>query len=321
MLRVIMVPLDGSRFAEQALPLAVTVARRAGARLHLVAVRPAYPVDFLGAEADGYLEKTADQLRPEVKDVSWRSLLSEGPLAYPPPASNSVAEVLSRHGAEEDVGLVVMTTHGRGGLRRAWLGSVADSLVRLSHAPVLLVKPKDEEFSSAADADRGIPHIIVPLDGSADAERALEFAVGIGELFGARYTLLRVMMLLAYTPHYDSLPDYIPELASPMSRQGMEKYLEDTAAPLRARGLTVATQVLQHASAPTAIVDHAELHGGALIAMTTSGAGGMRRLMLGSVADKVLRAAEMPVLVCNVHQLVEHGTAVATGAATAITAR
>ncbi|MEX0907270.1 MAG: universal stress protein [Gemmatimonadota bacterium] len=321
MLRVIMVPLDGSRFAEQALPLAVTIARRANARLHVVTVRPAYPVELLGTEADEYLEKLAEQLRPEVADVTWRTLRGANPLAYRPPVTQGVAEMLAQQATEQEVGLVVVTTHGRGGLRRAWLDSVADALVRLSPAPVLLVKPKDEEFSSAAEADRGIPHIVVPLDGSADAERALEYAVSVGELFDARYTLLRVMLPLAYTPHYDSLPDYITELASPLSRDSMLRYLEDTAAPQRTRGLSVATEVLQHASAPTAIADYAAQHGGALIAMTTSGAGAMRRLLLGSVADKVMRGAETPVLMCNVHQMPEHGTAVAAGATTSLMAR
>ena len=195
-------------------------------------------------------------------------------------------------------------------------------VVALGHEPRprplaehLLVRP--DETGQTPQPDPEFRHIVVPLDGSADAERALEFALGVGELFNARYTLLRVMMLLAYTPHYDTVPDYMPELASPMSRDGMERYLEDTAAPLRARGLTVATEVLQHASAPTAIIDYAKQHGGALIAMTTSGAGGVRRMLLGSVADKVIRGAETPVLVCNVHQMPEHGTAMAPGMKTA----
>ena len=105
-----------------------------------------------------------------------------------------------------------------------------------------------------------------------------------------RRILVRVLLLLAYTPHLDSQPDYLPELSSSISRDDMLRYLEDTAAPLRSRGLSVATEVLKHASAPAAIADYAAQHGGALVAMTTSGAGAMRRLLLGSVADKVTDA-------------------------------
>lgn len=317
MLRVIMVPLDGSRFAEQALPLAITVARRANARLHLVTVRSAYSAKLQGQEAGEYLAHLAEQLRPEVRDVSWRPLLTESSLAYPPSVTQGVAEILTRHAAEQKADLIVMTTHGRGGLPRAWLGSVADALVRLSPAPVLLVKPKDVSFTIAAEADRGIPHIVVPLDGSNDAERALEFALSVGDLFNAHYTLVRVMMLLAYTPHFDSA-EHLPEHASPMSRDSVLGYLEQIAAPLRARGLSVATEVLQDTSAPMAIANYAAHHGVALIAMTTSGAGAMRRLLLGSVADKVMRAAETPVVVCNVHRMPEHGTAVVPGAKTSM---
>jgi nucleotide-binding universal stress UspA family protein len=307
MLRLIMVPLDGSRFAEQALPLALALARRASAKLHLVAVRPSFPLDFAGTEADEYLERVRTQIESELPGaITHRVLFNEmGGLEYPPPASNSVADLLARHAEEKDAGMVIMTTHGRGGLRRAWLGSVADSLARLSSVPVLMVKPHDENFGLAADADRGIQHVIIPLDGSASAERAIPFAIDVGQLFGARYTLLRVMMTLAYTPHHDTLGDYIPELTSPLSRQSIEKYLEDVADPLRKRGLSVATHVAEHGSAAPAIVDYAATHGGSLIAMSTSGAGGMRRLFLGSVADKVVRIADVPVLVCNVHRFAE----------------
>jgi nucleotide-binding universal stress UspA family protein len=321
MLRVIMVPLDGSRFAEQALPLAVTIARRANARLHLVTVRPVYPIETLGAESDSYLGRLAEQLRSQAGDVSWQTMLTYGPVGYPPQVTQSVGDVLASQVEEQQVGLVVMTTHGRGALQRAWMGSVADALLRLSPAPVLLVKPRDEAFSLAAEADRGIPHIVVPLDGSPAAERALEFAVSVGELFNARYTLVRVIMLLPSRLHYDALPDYVPELSGPVSPDEMLRYLEQTAAPLRTRGLSVATEVLKHASAPAAIADYAAQHGGALIVMTTSGAGAMRRLLFGSVADKVIRGAETPVLVCNLHQMREKGTAIAAGATKSLMAR
>jgi nucleotide-binding universal stress UspA family protein len=307
MLRLIMVPLDGSRFAEQALPLALALARRSGAKLHLVSVRPSFPLDFAGTEADEYLERVTKQIESELPgNITHRVLFNEmGGLSYPPPASNSVADLLSRHAEEKDAGLVVMTTHGRGGLRRAWLGSVADSLARLSSAPVLLVKPHDESFGIAAEVDRGLQHIVIPLDGSANAERAIPFAIDVGELFGAHYTLLRVMMTLAYTPHHETLGDYVPELASPMSRPSIQQYLEELAEPLRQRGLEVTAHVVEHGSAPRAIVEYAATHGAALIAMSTSGAGGMRRLFLGSVADKVVRSADIPVLVCNVHRFAE----------------
>ena len=321
MLRVIMVPLDGSRFAEQALALAVAIARRASAQLHLVTVLPAYPVERPIRESDEYLEKLAEQLRPLVADVSWETIPTHTPAAHESQLTQSVGGLLASHASDRKAGLVVMTTHGRGGLRRAWMGSVADALLRISPAPVLLVKPRDEEFSMAADADPRIPHIVVPLDGSADAERALAVAESVGSLFEARYTLLRVMTLLAYTPGYDSLPDYVPELPNPMSRDAMLAYLQDTAAPLRKRGLTVATEVLPHTSAPMAIADYVAENDGALIVMTTSGAGGVRRLLLGSVADKVIRGAETPVLVCNVQQMPEHGTDVGHAMTTALIGR
>jgi nucleotide-binding universal stress UspA family protein len=315
MLRLVMVPLDGSRFAEQALPLALGVARRSGAKLHLVAVRPSFPVDFDGLGADSYLEHVISQIESEYPGgIDYAVIRDElGALAYPPPAPDSVAGMLARHAEELHAGLVLMSTHGRGGLRRAWLGSVADALVRLSSVPVLLVKPHDDQFSIAAAADRGLDHILVPLDGSANAESALPLALELGEVFGAHYTLLRVMVPLPYTAQYDVLAGaYLDQPSYPTQREAAETYLEEIAAPLRSRGLSVATQVVQHGSAAAAIVEHAGAHAVSLIVIASSGAGRVRRLLLGSVADKVVRGADIPVMVSNVHRMAEAGEHVTT---------
>jgi nucleotide-binding universal stress UspA family protein len=313
---MIMVPLDGSRFAEQALPLALTLARRAQARLHLVRVRPSLPLGPDGTEEEQYLVNLARQLETELPDrITHRVLTNEfGPLVYPPPPADSVADVLARYSEESDVDLVVMTTHGRGGLRRAWLGSAADAVVRLAARPVLLIRPEDEAFSVAAAADRGIHHIVVPLDGSESAEHVLPYARQIGSLFAARFTLLRSVSPLTWDITAEQYGAYPPPQFPVYSRAAAEQYVEQLAAGLRQNEVAATGVVVDGPSVASAILDYAATHGADLIALTTAGAGGIRRLLLGSVADKIVRSGEVAVLVCNVQH--EHArTEPALGAA------
>ncbi|HEX6307104.1 MAG TPA: universal stress protein [Longimicrobiales bacterium] len=302
----IMVPLDGSAFAEQALPLALTIARRAAARLHLVRVRATLPLDSDGAAAEQYLERITQQLASQLPGrITHRVLLEETPpLEYPPPVTRSTADLLAAHCTEQDVDLVLMTTHGRGGLGRAWLGSVADRFIRVAPRPVLLVRPKDESFSIAAEADRGLKHIVVAVDGSELAERVIPYARDIGSLFDARYTLLRVVSPLTWDAAPEAFAVPGPHYP-PLSRADAEQYVEQLGAHMREQQLNAESHIVRAASAASGIVDFAASHGADLIAITTSGVGGIRRLLLGSVADKVVRSSEVGVLVCNVEHLVE----------------
>jgi nucleotide-binding universal stress UspA family protein len=316
--RLLMVPLDGSAYAEQALPLALAVARRSHAALHLVTVRASLPLGSAGTEEEEYLARIAGQMASELPGRITRRVLTNelGPLEFAPPAPDSVADVLARHAADHDVDLIITTTHGRGGLRRAWLGSVTDSLMRIASLPVLVIRPVDEHFGAAAAADRGLNHILIPLDGSAAAEQVIPFAQQMGEPFAARYTLLRVVSPLTgqvETGMYGSPPWFPPP--SPLNRRAVQDHLDGLAAQLRASGMTVTTQVLDGTSAAAAILEYATTHAADLIALSTAGAGGVRRLLLGSVADKIVRSGDVPVLVCNVRHL--HASAAPAGAGAA----
>jgi nucleotide-binding universal stress UspA family protein len=319
MLRHVLVPLDGSAFAEQALPFAVTLARSADCRLHLVRVRASLPLDPDDAVSTQYLERVAGQIASQVPAGVTRAVLTDefGPLEYPPPAIRTTAEVLNRYATEHDVDIILMTTHGRGGLRRAWLGSVADALVRVASRPVLLIRPDDESFGGAVAADRGVHSILIPLDGSPSAEQAIPFAHRIGSTFGAHYSLLRVVSPLAWDIPAEEFAGSPSQELPQLSRAAAERYLDEIAARMRKDGLAVTPTVVLATSPAAAIIEHAELHGIDIIAMATSGAGHVRRLLLGSVADKVVRAAAKPVLVCNA-QHVDAATEEQTAAAVSV---
>ncbi|HSJ25323.1 MAG TPA: universal stress protein [Longimicrobiales bacterium] len=304
----LLVALDGSRFAEQALPFAIAVARRQNAQLELALVWTPHPRDPDPGRPADYLDGLVGQIGSQLPDAVTRELLSTpaDPLEYPPPASNAVADVLAQHAVDVDASLIIVTTHGHGGLRRAWLGSVADSLIRMAGVPVLLIRPEDEEFGGALRADRGLGHVLIPLDGTARAEEAIPHALALGSPFAARYTLLRVVSPLSWdvSPHaYDPYPAF----TSPLSRDAVEAELEKVAEPLREAGHTILTHVTDDVSPARAILQYAEEHDIDVIALGTGGAGALRRMILGSVSDKVIRGSEVPVLVCNVRRLQEGG--------------
>lgn len=303
----VMVPVDGSVFAEQALPWAIAMARRMEAPVLLVRVRPSWPLDADGSTGETYMQRLQEQLAPEVPAGVLMELLADefAPLDYPPPATNSVAEVLARTAKTRRAAVLVMATHGHGGVRRAWLGSVADALIRVAPCPVMLVRPEDEAFTIAADADRGIQHVLLPVDGTDESARAIPHAVAVGRLFGARYTLLRIISPLVWdvAPHsYDPYPVAASAMTGHAATDELEA-LASLAAPLRAQGLAVAVHVMDAPTPGPAILDYAANHGVDAIAIGTGGAGPLRRMLLGSVTDKVVRGARVPVLVCNTRRL------------------
>jgi nucleotide-binding universal stress UspA family protein len=300
MYQSILVPLDGSTFAEQALPVAWSIARRAGATLQLVrihvpfpakgtdnAIRPPEELNIQSREQERvYLDKIASHLKLNA-DFPVTTALLDG-------KAGQIAESLNNYAKTKDVDLVVIATHGHGALTRFWLGSVADKLIRQVEKPILLVRPQDT--TSNLTHEQVFRHILIPLDGSIFAEQVLEYAVALGKLMQADYTLLRVIELM--------IPgNYPSEQWTGIEKQWLDQrqaeaqiYLEGVAERLHAQSLQVQTKIVINYQPAVAILEEASKSGIDLIAMETQGHGNLARLFLGSVVDKVLRGASIPVL-------------------------
>lgn len=294
MYRQILVPLDGSRFAEAALPLALDVSRRTGAALHLVTVQepiPSFAYDEWEAAATDWSE---DYLANVVERIGDRA----GGTVTTALRSGPVVERLGEELREVEADLVVMATHGRGMLSRAWLGSVADAFLHHCHRPVLLVRP-DEDGDREADvtADAAPRKMLIPLDGTELSEAALEHAVELGRLFGCAYHLVRVVpypvdIASPYLPHTVQMNQGLVEEA----RESAMEYLEARAERMRLRDLEVDIGVFVDAQPGHGILRETEDRGCDFIAMTTHGRKGLTRAILGSTSDKVLRGTHVPVL-------------------------
>ncbi|NNF14238.1 MAG: universal stress protein [Gemmatimonadetes bacterium] len=291
----ILVPLDGTEFAEQALPFAIALLRRSGGSLSLATVEVPPPIAFpdvnfiqpLSEAEQRYLDAVADQARDAgLGDVSVAVLTGNAP------------EVLEAHRAEIGASLTVMATHGRGPLSRAWMGSVADRFVRTTAAPVLFVRPPDDggrpDFARIPEPG----HVAVTLDGSELSETALDPAVALADLFDADLSLVRVVEY----PHSTEsvyLPDAVEAIQQQLdqSREAAHAELERVASRMVAEGTEVGreSRVVNHAAA--GILDAVDEIGAELVVMASRGRGGLGRVVLGSVADKVLRASKRPVLI------------------------
>jgi nucleotide-binding universal stress UspA family protein len=289
MYHAIMVPLDGSSFGEHALPYAISIARHTGAQLHLAHVYDIPPPesgDSVDAELRAYEQAYVEGFVPRVQPHC------QGPITTIQLDGPTAVE-LHDYAMAITADLVIMTTHGRGALSRLWLGSVADKLVRQLPMPVLLVRPHEPapDFAHVPT----FKHILIPLDGSALAEQILPHALALGRLAQAEFTLLQAIapVIGAYSTELYGAgwSDQVLEQV----RTNARAYLDGIAAPLRAKSLHVRT-VVADTFPMTAILDYARAHAVDLIALATHGRSGVARWLLGGVADKVLRSAELPVL-------------------------
>jgi nucleotide-binding universal stress UspA family protein len=249
MYKSIHVPLDGSTFAEHALPLALTIARKAGAKLHLVHVLE--PLASVYSEAplfaDSDLEqRIKDRLRGYLDSVAFRVRKLMPTPVTTDLVEGEIAELLRTQAAQMSADLVVMTTHGRGPLGRFWLGSVADELVRVLPMPLLLVRPPDTVPDLSVEPL--LRNILIPLDGSKLAEQIVNPAVELGRVMGAGFTLLSVIKPAPTVPFPTGSASLDAEVKNMLSQMDaiQEKlrtqalaYLDTVAKPLRAQGLRV----------------------------------------------------------------------------------
>jgi nucleotide-binding universal stress UspA family protein len=295
-----MIPLDGSQFAEQAIAYATELAANLHATIHLVKVhQPAdekQPGDgrFPGLQIDRHLHEddrtylaNVAQL-PELAQFNPVTALLNG----------SVVGALQKYMRSSGIDLTIMSTHGRGGLSRAWYGSVADELIRTSNVPVILLRPEGRQEFHGAPTD-GVHNILLPVDGSEFSESLIQTAVAIGGREKTRYTLLQVIVPTPPLAFADGIGVVTnPEMSGEVHANAVA-HLGEIAAGLCKLGYTVALEVVVHPDVSSAIRSHAMEHSIDLIAMVTHGRGGWKRLALGSVSDSLVRGTSVPILMLH----------------------
>lgn len=293
----ILVPLDGSAFGESALPAAVTLAKRSGARLHLVYVRGTAMDSTMGLPglATGWSPEAERGARTYLDDVADRTSDDLGESVSFALLDGRVAEAVCAYARSNGISLLVMSTHGRRGVSRAWLGSVAAGIIREAPAPVLLVRPR--KGGARPGATLRIRHILVPLDGSPLSEAIVAPAAALGKLTGASLTLVHVIEPVFRLGEAILVPavEYDRE-AHERQAEEADVYLGRLVARLHGDGVEADVRV-ETGEAVYTLLEMAKARGSDLIALATHGRSGWQRLVFGSVADKIVRTSTLPALV------------------------
>jgi len=310
MYRHILVPLDGSTFGEHALPLALNLARKSGATLHLTHVL--LPLSAVYADAPPFVNSAVEgRLLQQQKDgqlayleATARRLTAAGaPKVESSLREGDVVEAIRAEANAVGADLVVMSTHGYGPFTRFWLGSVADELAREpDHSPLLLVRPGEGEAN--LDSGPAIKNVLLPLDGSPLAEQMIEPVANMAQSIGAELTLLRVIKPLvpvSVPVEGQTFGHMVQGMVAQMEtlqekiRKEAQDYLAKIAEPLRQRGIRVQTRIETDEAPAPAILRHADAVD--VVALATHGYHGLSRMFHSNVADKVVRGAQVPVMV------------------------
>jgi len=275
----ILVPLDGSEVAEQAMPYVERLARQLKSEVILMTVcLPGDPLERALAE---YIERRAEKIQS--LGVETRSLCVEGE-----PAA-SIINFAERN----KIGLIVISTHGKSGISNWPLGSIAGKVVQRSNIPVFLVRSSQP---GKAPADDKLGKILVTLDGSHFSEAIIPYAERLAKSMNSEVTLLRVIeqaklpQLAAYRDREKYEKDYMAK----MERE-TERYLDKKEAALAGKGVKVNSAFLIGKPVET-ILQYSEEKAVNLIALTTHGFSGITKWAYGSVASKIIEGSPKPVL-------------------------
>jgi nucleotide-binding universal stress UspA family protein len=305
----IVVPLDGSQVASHALGYAIAFAERFNAALTLVtvivptlnevytgdalsmanlALRGAYDKAFAKAEenATDHLESVAAPLR--ARGMTCAIAIHHG---------NPAEEIIACAGDAPGT-LIAMSTHGRTGVERWRMGSVAQHVMRHAAVPTFIVTRRRADY--LPDAHPTVGEITVTLDGSALAERALPTATALADAFGVPLVLLSVLPNVVY-PASRGVTAFTPSTieVERAKEERAEQYfahlVERTTTPTR-----TVRSVWRHAAAhppEDVISDHLAGRPAGIVVMATHGRGGIRRWVMGSTAEGMLVQSPQPVLI------------------------
>ena len=296
--RKILVPTDFSTCADQAFAKALDMARRHGAEVHLLHV-----IGPLEGDAYSPLRHSPEaHVRHETPDKIAYDLLQS--TIDRQDTEGVTIELVKRHGSAgasmllqyakaEGVDLIVMGTHGRHGVQRLMMGSVAERTVRQASCSVLTVREQEDHASPTKSGVSQIQRILVPIDFSEHSKSLLHTAQALALSYGAQLDLLHVNEMPLFAGIYSGLMtanDLVPEV----DKHALER-LEHLWEQVGREEVPVKLHVEEgHAAAH--IVDFAEQVGSDLIVIASQGRSGIAHFLIGSVAERVVRSAPCPVL-------------------------
>ena len=289
-----LVPLDGSHLAESVLSVVMQMASRFHAQVTLLHIVEEHPPTVIHgephltgvAQAQAYLEEIATRLRSSGIQVEIHVHQEK---------EHDVARSIVQHSQEMNADLVIMCTHGHGGLRELLFGSKAQQALQQGTQSILLVFPREDGSAYPINLQR----ILVPLDGTAAHEPALPLAITIARTFGAELHLVLVIPTLATLSGDQAvsgllLPATMRAILD-LSEESAADYLEQVVARCRAEGVVAQTEILRGDIVPT-VLGLAERLNVDLIVLASHGRTGLDALLTGSVASRIAGRRIRPLL-------------------------
>jgi nucleotide-binding universal stress UspA family protein len=284
---IALIPLDGTQLSESAFGLLPLVKEMGIDRIRLVSVwessweesesgREQQELDEVTEKGRAFLQSYLEKQAEVVKE---RGFEVETVVRIGRPADEVLAST-------DDVDMILIATHGRSGIARWWLGSVADQIIKESACPTLVIGPNVDVDLDAYKLER----ILVPLDGSETAEQVLPLAAWIADHTGAELDVVRCMSLtsVAYDP---GMGMYSGELVTAIE-DSVKAYLQQVAEKLKGRA---ATTTMIMGGAGEMLLEHQKEKPSQLVVATTTGRTGVKRAVLGSVSNRLLHGLA-PVL-------------------------
>ena len=291
----IIVPLDGSATSEKAIPLASAIARRTGSPIALVHV---HDDGVLVANAPmmdgGWEDERAAEMGAVMRAMADRLARETGLRVSTVMLRGRVAPSLVQHAIDQNAHLIVMTTHGRTGFSHAWFGSVAEQVVHSTVTPVLIVRSGDHARTNVTEPL--FRRVLVPIDRELSGADAMKHALILGTPHLTTYTLLTVVSAVpVVAPPFSTLDATSHGPNGEIPGADARALLERIAEPARAAGAITDVRVMTHERAAPAILESAESEVD-LIVMSMRPRRAVSRALLGSVVDKVMRGAVVPLL-------------------------
>ena len=292
-----LIPLDGSKTAEKVLPYARYLAAQFKIPVELLAVIDiAEMATHMTAERGRFLDTMVEDnvraseiylrgIAATFKGVTVKNTVVKG---------RAEDAIIEKGGGYKDT-LIAMATHGRSGLNRFLLGSVAEKVLRGAANPLLLVRATE---TASADGEAIFKTVIVPLDGSEAAESVLPTAADMAKKLGLEVVLFRAYHIPynayagdggAYAVNFDELMAGVRDEAN--------EYLQKKVAEMKTLGVERVSGLAKEGFAGDEIIAVGRNTPDGLIAMSSHGRSGVKRWVLGSVAETVVRHTADPVLV------------------------
>jgi nucleotide-binding universal stress UspA family protein len=289
-----LIPLDGSKVAEQVLPYARFLAKALGIPAELLGVVDPVPLaDFSEVWQRGDLNRlTAEEMTGTTRYLETTARSFTGVQAKITVLKGTPEEVIIEQAAADEKILIVMATHGRSGIQRWLLGSVADKVLHGAANHLLLVRADEQ---GKTDGEAVLKTVVVPLDGSALAEKVLPCVEDLAGKMALDVILMRAFALPPAAAA-DEYATYSDELMNQLEAEARD-YLAAKVKEMKNKGSGNVSSVCSLGYGGEQIITLARKTPDNFIAMSTHGRSGIRRWMLGSVTERVVRHSGDPVLI------------------------